>query len=404
MNQNYNDNQVSGAGLVKKFFTRTSFLTVTIASAILSALIIFQTVISVVSDSKLNMLASIYYLFDNQNTAIINAVFGVIVCIASILFFMSFLSIYLKSVSSDPEPPASGFSLLTISSIIYIAVSCITVIFAFASISVLRYESYQNSLTYDYREFTKAPNTYSLMQANYDLFVYFLFGAAAIILGISAVRVSLAIKKVCKGEEIPTTRGGALFLIGSIASLSMTIIAFFTSLGNLVIPDVNSTLKPLDLLTYIINVLIYASAAAILLGLAFLYSNYSSLINKIYQRTPSVTSYYAGYATNVYPTNAVRPPMPPVTPYIQTRNQFYNAKVQQRPPVYTQQPVQPPMQPQQPITPAEPQVQTQQPMSPVEPQVQTQQTEQAETAVQEANTQTEVSQSETVTESTSEKA
>lgn len=391
MNQNYNDNQVSGAGLVKKFFTRTSFLTVTIASAILSALIIFQTVISVVSESKLNMLASIYYLFDNQNIAIINAVFGVIVCIASILFFMSFLSIYLKAISSDSEPPASGFSLLTISSIIYITISCITIIFAFASISVLRYESYQNSLTYDHREFTQSPNTYSLIQANYDLFVYFLFGAAAIILGISAVRVSLAIKKVCKGEEIPTTRGGALFLIGSIASLSMTIIAFFTALGNLVIPDVTSTLKPLDLLTYIINVLIYASATAIFLGLAFLYSNYSALINKTYQRTPRVTSYYAGYATNVYPTNAVRPPMPPVTPYIQTRNQFYNAQVQQRPPVYTQQPVQPPMQ-------------TQQPMPSVEPQIQPQQTEQAETAVQEANIQTEVSQAETVTENTSEKA
>lgn len=345
MNPNYNDSQFPGASLIKRFFSRTTVLTVTVASAIFSVLVILQTIISTASGNKINMLASLYYLCDNQNIPVINAVFGVIICIVAILFFMSFLSIYLKAKSTDPEPPTSGISLLALSSIIYVVVSCITVILAFASISVLRYESYNSSINYDRREFDSAPQLYTSMQANYDFFVYILFGAAAIILGIGAVRVALAMKKACLGEEIPSNRGGALLLTGTIASLSITTITFFTSLSSLVIPDVSSSLKPMDLLISIINVLIFASVTVVFFALAFLSSNYSAIINKTYHPTPKPNSYYASYATNVYPTNAVRPPVPPVTPYNQTRNQ-YNPQV---PPVYA-----PPVQPvQQPIPQAE---------------------------------------------------
>lgn len=341
MNPNYNDSQFSGASLIKRFFSRTSVLTVTVASAIFSVLVILQTIISATSGNKINMLASLYYLFNNQNIPIINAVFGLLVCIVAILFFMSFLSIYLKAKSTDPEPPVSGLSLLTISSIVYIIVACITVTLAFASISVLRYESYQNSITYDSREFSSAPQTYTSMHASYDFFIYILFGAAAIIIGIGAVRVALAMKKACLREEIPSNRGGALLLIGAIASLSMTTITFFTYLSSLVIADISSSFKPADLLISIINVLIFASVTVVFFGIAFLSSSYSSIINKTYHSSQKLNSYYASYATNVYPTNAVRPPMPSVTPYNQTRNQ-YNPPIPPQPPVYAP-PVQPPI-------------------------------------------------------------
>lgn len=358
MNPNYNDSQFPGASLIKRFFSRTSVLTVTVASAIFSVLVILQTIISTASGNKINMLASLYYLFDN-NIQIVNAVFGVIVCIVAILFFMSFLSVYLKSKNTDPEPPTSGISLLTLSSIIYIIVTCITVTLAFASISVLRYESYKSNINYDRREFESAPQLYTSVQANYDFFIYILFGAAAIMLGIGAVRVTLAMKKACLGEEIPSNRGGALFLTGAIASLSMTTIAFLTSLSNLVVPNVSSSLKTTDLLISIIDVLIFASVTVVFFALAFLSSGYSTIINKTYHQTAKPNSYYAGYATNVYPTNAVRPPMPNVTPYNQTRHQ-YNPPISQQPPVYAppvqQQPAQQPAQQpvQQPIPQSEP--------------------------------------------------
>lgn len=323
MNPNYN-NQIPGSELIKQFFTRTSMLTITIASAILSALIIFQTVIYTFSGDKISMISSLYYLFDNQHIEIINAVFGSIISLVSILFFISFLSIYLKAKAGDSI--TSGLSMLTVSSVIYIIVTCITVTLSFASISVQRYQSSKLNNLFDSREFSEVPQTYTSTQANYDFLIYILFGATAILLGIGAVRISLAMKKASSDMEIPSNRGGALFLSGSISAIVLTNIAFFTALSSLVIPNTEVTLEPITLLSSTINVLIFAAASVIFYGLAFLSSNYTSSINKAYPSNAKLSSYYAGYATNAYPTNANRPPVPPVTPYIQTRNQLYAAQ------------------------------------------------------------------------------
>ncbi len=323
MNPNYN-NQIPGSELIKQFFTRTSMLTITIASAMLSALIIFQTVIYTFSGDKISMISSLYYLFDNQHIEIINAVFGSIISLVSILFFISFLSIYLKAKAGDSI--TSGLSMLTISSVIYIIVTCITVTLSFASISVQRYQSSKLNNLFDSREFSEVPQTYTSTQANYDFLIYILFGATAILLGIGAVRISLAMKKASSDMEIPSNRGGALFLSGSISAIVLTNIAFFIALSSLVIPNTEITLEPITLLSSTINVLIFAAASVIFYGLAFLSSNYTSSINKAYPSNAKLSSYYAGYATNAYPTNANRPPVPPVTPYIQTRNQLYAAQ------------------------------------------------------------------------------
>lgn len=323
MNPNYN-NQIPGSELIKQFFTRTSMLTITIASAMLSALIIFQTVIYTFSGDKISMISSLYYLFDNQHIEIINAVFGSIISLVSILFFISFLSIYLKAKAGDSI--TSGLSMLTISSVVYIIVTCITVTLSFASISVQRYQSSKLNNLFDSREFSEVPQTYTSTQANYDFLIYILFGATAILLGIGAVRISLAMKKASSDMEIPSNRGGALFLSGSISAIVLTNIAFFIALSSLVIPNTEITLEPITLLSSTINVLIFAAASVIFYGLAFLSSNYTSSINKAYPSNTKLSSYYAGYATNAYPTNANRPPVPPVTPYIQTRNQLYTAQ------------------------------------------------------------------------------
>lgn len=319
MNPNYN-NQIPGSELIKRFFTRTSMLTITIASAMLSALIIFQTVIYTFSGDKISMISSLYYLFDNQHIEIINAVFGSIISLVSILFFISFLSIYLKAKAGDSI--TSGLSMLTVSSVIYIIVTCITVTLSFASISVQRYQSSKLNNLFDSREFSEVPQTYTSTQANYDFLIYILFGATAILLGIGAVRISLAMKKASSDMEIPSNRGGALFLSGSISAIVLTNIAFFTALSSLVIPNTEVTLEPITLLSSTINVLIFAAASVIFYGLAFLSSNYTSSINKAYPSNAKLSSYYAGYATNAYPTNANRPPVP----HIQTRNQLYAAQ------------------------------------------------------------------------------
>lgn len=319
MNSNLNG-QFSGSEFIKRFFTRTSMLTVTIASAILSALIIFQTVIYTVSGDKISMISSLYYMCGNKNISVVNAVFGTVISLASVLFFVSFLLIYLKAKAN--ESVTSGCSALTFSSVVYIIVSCITIAVSFASISVLRYESSQLNSLYDSREFTQAPSSYSTAQANYDFFVYILFGTAAIILGIGAVRLSLAMKKASLGTEVPSNRGGALFLTGAVMSIILTTVSFFTTLGMLVIPDTSENLKPITLLGSTVNVLIFAAAVVLFYGVCFLASHYNDNVNKIFRPRPRATSYYAGYATNVN--------RPMVEPPRNTQNQQYAQSYQQQ--------------------------------------------------------------------------
>lgn len=329
MNPNYNVNQVSsGSHLLKGFFSRISVLTLTVSSAILTALIIFQTIISGYSGKKINMLSALYYLFGNNSIATVNVVFGSIVSLISILFFASFLSIYLKAKSNDDDNSSSGLSLLLFSSITYIIVTCITVTLAFASISVLRYESQTFAKQYDSREFGtyhSYSEAYTSGDANNDFFCYIAFGTFAILLGIGAVRLSLAMKKAYNGDAL-ANRGSALFLIGSIGMVSLTCISFFVSLGNLVIPNLSdeSSLDPIILLFSIINVLIFGAVSAVLFSLIFLNSHYSLIVNKTY-KVPRATSYYASYATNVYPSNAARPisQTMPVQPINNAPNSYF---------------------------------------------------------------------------------
>lgn len=321
---------VSDSRPISGLFARTSMLTVTITSAIFSLLLIFQTVVSSVSGEKTAILSSLYYFFGESSVSTVNAVFGAIVCGVSFLFFTSFISIYLKA--KDGESAASGLNLLTVSSVIYIVVACLTVTFSFASITVQRYES---AKLCSQKEIADAVDVYSPIQASYDFVVYILFGAAAILMGIGAVRLASAAKRAVLGEEAPSKRGFALFLAGAISSAALTTISFFACLGSLVIPADALNLTPLTLLNSIINVLVFAAVSALFYGLSFLASGYSDVINTFYAPKPKANSYYAAYATNVN--------RPHVNPTVNRSVTFTVGAVQN--------PVQAPVQPQE--TPAE---------------------------------------------------
>lgn len=326
MNPNYNGNQVySNSHMLKGFFSRTSVLTVTVASAILTALIIFQTIICGYSGDKINMLSSLYYMVGDDYVSIVNIVFGSLISFVSILFFASFLTTYLKAKSNDEDLPETGLSLMLFSSVTYIVISCIGIIISFASISVMRYQS---SRKFDRREFSSVPNTqmYTEGSAYYDFFCSILFGVCMILLGIGAVRLVLAMKKACQGE-LPRSTGSSLLTIGTVSLAILTSIDFIVELYNLVVPNVsdNYVLEPIELLFSIINILILAAVSTLLYALSFVISNYASSVNRIFHPNRA-TSYYASYATNVYPTNAVRPipPTAPTQPPVQN-SQPYNA-------------------------------------------------------------------------------
>ena len=91
------------------------------------------------------------------------------------------------------------------------------------------------------------PQTYTSTQANYDFLIYILFGATAILLGIGAVRISLAMKKASSDMEIPSNRGGALFLSGSISAIVLTLNSLvLTKRTSALIPLLKPNLKPLS--------------------------------------------------------------------------------------------------------------------------------------------------------------
>ncbi len=326
-----NNNMISNnSSIIKGFFSRTSFLTLTVATGILTVLIMIQTIVTGVSGNRINMLASLYYLFGGGSVSTVNIVFGTVISLITILFFASFLSIYLKARGIDDDSSTTGFSLLVFSSVTYVIAAAVTVILAFSSISVLRYESYHNFRNYDAREFppSAAYESYTTGDAERDFANYILFGAFAIIMGIGAVRLSYAVKRAAKGEKL-ANRGGILFMIGVIGLAVLSCITFMVLLGNLVIPNISddTVLEPSMLLSSLLNILIYAAVSAVFFALIFLQLHFSILVGKLY-KAPRPTSYYAAYATNVQPN--VSRPMPPA-PAGNDAERNYNQPVRQEP-------------------------------------------------------------------------
>ena len=344
---------------VNSILSRTSFVTLTVASAVFSLFVLFSSVAAAFSVQQIGLLQSLYYLFGNNSVMAVNLIVGLLVFFDFALLTVAMTVTHLAAVHGNTAKTTKGLTLILASLIYMVILAGCLVIFSLSSISVTYYQSVLKDSTSKY--------TYYYDIATSRFFVYVLFGAGAITLIISLIRLVLSMRRASIGEML-TAKGSALTLISSIYCASLTGISFIVNLCRLVIPD-NSNIEnfekvnfnPSILLLLMLNVIMSAAMVIILIDIPVITSLYTSVVNK-FNRSNS-NNIYTPYATNVYNqapnrtpyTNPVKPQ--PYIPY----GQPYAPRQAHNPTNNNYQPQQ--NQPQQPTQPVQNSVNEQTPSS-----------------------------------------
>lgn len=305
-NQNsQNASTVNSSILVKNFFSCTTLLTVSISFAVLTFFLICQTVISAALQTEYNEIASLYYFANDNANGVMNAVVGVIVSVLFAFISISFFKLYFDNKKSNDKPQAKALKPLTASFVVFTVLSCIFLIIAYSSISVLNYKL-------NYKPWTDNHRHYFAAETNF--FVFTLYGAFIIIFGIGIIRLLLAIARTADGK-MPSKCGYALSLTGLFGCASLTSITFLLKLFSVVVYNHYTEFSPLNLLNSVVEVFVYAAATVAFIALSYAFIQYSYLYERIAPKRSN--SYYASYSTNYnvnyarnnYPTQQQRPSM-----------------------------------------------------------------------------------------------
>ena len=326
---NYSDDSVISLNSV---LSRTSFVTLTVSTAIFSLFVLLGSLASAFSSQKISILESLYYLFGSYSIMAVNLVVGLLV-FAAFAIMTAAMAITYSGSKGDSSKLVKGLNLM-LGSLIYMVIlaSCLVIV-SLSSISVTYYQSViANKLKDNYIH-------YNYSDASFNFFIYVLFGAGAITLIISLIRLVLSMRRAALGMQL-TAKGSGLTLISSIYCASLTGISFIVNLCRLVMPD-SDILKNTDispdivfnpsvLMLLMLNVIISAAMVIILVDIPIITSIYSSEVHRTNRSLSN--NMYSNYATNVYNqvpnrtpyTNPVQPQ--PYIPYGQPYEQFHAQK------------------------------------------------------------------------------
>lgn len=326
---NYSDDSVISLNSV---LSRTSFVTLTVSTAAFSLFVLLGSLASAFSAQKISILESLYYLFGSYSVMAVNLVVGLLV-FAAFAIMTAAMAITYSGSKGDSSKLIKGLNLM-LSSLIYMIIlaSCLVIV-SLASISVTYYQSViANKLKNDYMY-------YNYSDTSFNFCVYVLFGAGAITLIISLIRLVLSMRRAALGQHL-TAKGAGLTLISSIYCASLTGISFIVNLCRLVMPDsyiVTNTdispdivFNPSVLMLLMLNVIISAAMVVMLTDIPVITSLYSSEVHRMNRSLSN--NMYSNYATNVYNqapnrtpyTNPVQPQ--PYIPYGQPYEQFHAQK------------------------------------------------------------------------------
>ncbi|MGN0471174.1 MAG: hypothetical protein ACI4GV_09710 [Acutalibacteraceae bacterium] len=326
---NYSDDSIIS---VKSVLSRTSFVTLTVSTAAFSLFVLLGSLASAFSAQKISILESLYYLFGSYSVMAVNLVVGLLV-FGAFAIMTAAMAITYSASKGDSSKLVKGLNLM-LGSLIYMVIlaSCLVIV-SLSSISVTYYQSViANKLKDNYIH-------YNYSDASFYFFIYVLFGAGAITLIISLIRLVLSMRRAAVGKCL-TAKGSGLTLISSIYCASLTGISFIVNLCRLVMPD-SDILKNTDispdivfnpsvLMLLMLNVIISAAMVIILVDIPIITSIYSSEVHRTNRSLSN--NMYSNYATNVYNqvpnrtpyTNPVQPQ--PYIPYGQPYEQFHAQK------------------------------------------------------------------------------
>ena len=326
---NYSDDSIKS---VNSVLSRTSFITLTVSSAAFTLFVLLGAFASAFSAQKISILESLYYLFGNNSVTAVNLAVGLLVFVAFALLTAAIAITYNGAAKGDNTKSIKGLNLLLGSLIYMVILAGCLVIVSLSSISVTYYQSIMSNSLKNKHYY----NNYS--DASFNFFIYIAFGAGAITLIISLIRLVLSMRRAAMGKPL-TAKGSALTLISSIYCASITGIAFIVNLCRLVMPDnyvvtntdtvQNITFSPSVLLFLMLNVITSAAMVVILIAIPVITSIYSSVVHRTDRA--GANDMYSYYATNVYNqaqnrTPYTNPVQPQPYPYGQPYEQFHAQK------------------------------------------------------------------------------
>lgn len=318
------DNTQSSNVIVRNLFSRTSFITLIISTAVFTLFVLINTLVLSFSNSQNDLLLSLYYFFGNNSYFTVNLIFGILITIPFATVLYGMITSYFGASKQDDRKLELGTNII-LGSLIYMVIfaSCFVII-SFASVSV----SYYTSTLLDNKP------TYHYINSSEKFFYYVLFGAGIITLLVALIRLILSIRRILKKQQV-TTKGAGLSLVASIYCASITAISFIVSLFNLLMPyeriSNDVVFSKSSLLILMVAILLSASMTIILIDMSILISIYSSYANKFNRKNHQ--DYYSYYATNMYNQypnrtpyqNPVPPrsPSPMTKPYNQQTHEEY---------------------------------------------------------------------------------
>lgn len=313
MNNNFSPNpsQESPTQLrygLYNLFSKGVFLVFGISSVATAFFLLCKTIITAVTSTQEDILQSLYYFFGINSVPFVNLITGLLAVLLFGMLSLSMFRLYGDSKRTASAPTSQSFVPLIVSLVFFIILAVIITVIAFASLSVI---SYQNTFTSDIA---------NIPQFHYSatmLFVpYILFAAAAIMIGIGLLRLTVSMKNTVTLTNV-SNAGMVVSMIALISGAFLCTCNFLSNLSLFLMPsylmgnshNLDSTL----LIVLMLSTLISASTTVMLISAAVIVSRYNDTLYKVfhYKNNP----YIAQYATNVAPQEQNRRPMPQPSEY-----------------------------------------------------------------------------------------
>ena len=274
---------------VKKLISKPAVTVLGCSLSAISLVLLTRAIISAVSSQRLDIYASLYYLFGSSSIFIVNIIMGIILAAAALFMAVGIFTAR-SGVTNFSPMSSSTFTVMKASAIFAVIITAVTIIISFASVSVLNYNYVSNTAN-----LKPTDSMYFYYNSNADSLFWatILLGAAAVMSECALIRLSSSLQRNIKKAE-PVKNGAVLLSISSIIGTVISSVIFCITLYSLVVPSRSyreriyndlpaAGLEPSTLALNTLNIVIYAAAAVVFISAvisAFSYAVSIDLINK----------------------------------------------------------------------------------------------------------------------------
>ena len=297
MNNDFQTQSSVGAEAVNKTLSRLSCVTLSVSFLALAVFEIIQTFFSSLNAKRLNFLESVYYMLGDGSISIVNIVFGAAIFLILITITAGLFITHEGAVKNSGSHLRTGLNMTLYALSVSIVFEVICIVISLASISIINYNYYvsiKNNSTYESYESTSAINLF---------FLTVVFGAAAVTLTISLIRLILSFKRNIFNKEI-SKKGAILTVISSIFAAVIIGCVFCTTLFSLVFPQYDRSNPqapdPAELTMNTLYLLITASLVVIFIVIPIVVFYFMSYIENKTINSVAVYNNVQTYNANSY--------------------------------------------------------------------------------------------------------